>query len=104
MYLSNRSVVEKNSFHVELLDERTGREFNLSVYPPKASAINKLRKADTESEDCFEQFAEILAKMMSSNKENIIISGEDLMEIVDVVELSDLTEDFFKWVNDIKKK
>lgn len=94
----------KRYYTLKLIDAQ-GNTQKLSVKPAKLKIITKMTDAikgiDSENPD-LDPIVEILAKMLSSNKEGITITAEDLGELP-LDSLMVLINDYFDWLQNTKK-
>lgn len=95
--------VHRGTFHVELEND-DGKQYVLSVFSPKMKAIRNFSKLDEKSADSIDETAECISDFLSRNRENIVITAEEVLDIFDVEEMSRFIEDFFDWIADSKKK
>jgi len=104
MYIRKDNKV-KNVFTVELSDEMSGENITLNVYQPKLALIRKLKSiSQGEGIDIIDRMLDILASALSRNTEGRQIDADFLADILDTEDMSALFEDFFQWVNELKKK
>lgn len=105
MYTRKENPV-KNTFTVNLVDDVTEESVTVSVYQPKIALIRKLTEVSKGDNgiDIVDNMLEILASALSRNAEKRTISAEFLADILDTEDMSALFEDYFQWVQNIKKK
>lgn len=96
----------KNVFTVELVDDMTEESVVVNVYQPKIALIRKLTSISKGEEgvEIIDKMLEILASALSRNAEKREISADFLADILDTEDMSALFEDYFQWVESIKKK
>ncbi|MCQ2464682.1 MAG: hypothetical protein MJ095_03770 [Oscillospiraceae bacterium] len=96
----------KNTFTVELVDDMTDESVTVNVYQPKISLIRKLtRVAEGENGiEIIDSMLEILAEALSRNAEKKTITADFLADMLDTEDMSSLFEDYFQWVQNLKKK
>lgn len=103
MYNKNDSLV-KNYFHIELESDE-GEKFKYDIYQPKISTIRKLKSIDkSEGIEVFDYMLDILSEAISHNKDKKVVSADFLASMLDTEDISNLFDDYFQWVNDLKKK
>lgn len=94
----------KRYYTLKLIDAN-GKTQKLSVKPAKLKVITKMTDAiksiDDENPD-LEPIVEILSKMLSSNKEGVTITADDLGELP-LDSLMVLINDYFGWLQNTKK-
>lgn len=102
MYISKNSQ-PKGTFTAEFIDEND-KKIIVSVFPAKIKHLKKAGELDGKSTDSVNQITEFLSEVLSFNKEKIKISQEFLEDVLDISELSELFEDYFAWIANLKKK
>ena len=101
-----KDVLTKETFEITISDETTVKTLNLNVYQPKIALIRKLTNVakSKETEEIIENMLEILTSALKNNKEKVEISTDFLAEALDTDDMTALFEDYFKWVENLKKK
>lgn len=96
----------KNTFTVNLTDDVTDETVTVNVYQPKLALIRKLRDVSKEADsmDIVDNMLGILADALSRNAEKRTISADFLADMLDTEDMSALFEDYFQWVQNLKKK
>lgn len=102
MYSNKTVKAVKNSYVIEL--ENAEKTISLSVYPPTIKAVKKMQKLNTESDDVIDEMVDIISSIISNNKEHITLTAEDLEELLDFEDVTNLFSDISRWIADIKKK
>lgn len=102
MYSNKTVKAVKNSYVIEL--ENAEKTISLSVYPPPIKAVKKMQKLNTESDDVIDEMVDIISSIISNNKEHITLTAEDLEELLDFEDVTNIFFDISRWIADIKKK
>lgn len=102
MYNNTTIKAVKNSYNIEIGNAE--KSISLSVYPPSIKAVKKMQKFNTESDEVLDEMLDIISKIISNNKEHIILTVEELEEMLDFEDVTNIFSDISRWIADIKKK
>lgn len=102
MYKSSQNYT-KDTFKVEL-ETDNGESIRISVLPPKINVLRKFAKIDDKSAESLDETTDIMAEMLSKNREKRIFSSEEIGELLDIYDMQELVKDFVNWIDNTKKK
>ena len=102
MYNNKTIKAVKNSYNIDI--DNAEKTISLSVYPPTIKAVKKMQKLNTESDEVLDEMLDIISKIISNNKEHITLTAEELEELLDFEDVTNIFSDISKWIADIKKK
>ena len=103
MYIS-KNAQTKGTFTAEFINDETDEKTIVSVFPAKIKYLKSAMEIQTKSKETVNQIIEVLSKILSCNKEKIKITENFLEDVLDVSELTELFEDYFCWISELKKK
>ena len=104
MYVRNDTPV-KNTFRVELVDDASGEKQIVNVYQPKLGLFRKFKNVSKEDNfQAVDDMVEILSEALSRNAEKVPVTVDFLLNNFDESDLSLLFNDYFGWIDDLKKK
>lgn len=76
----------------------------LTVQPPKMRTLNNLTHMSTDESKALETLADCLSALLSNNTDGQKISPEQVLDDLDILEVSELFEILMDWIANIKKK
>lgn len=99
MYKSNNSaVIVKGARFMPctLIDENSGKTYEINVKEPKLKVYKKFEALDDESG--VDDIIEAAAAILNSNKENVEITSDFVEENFTIDEITQFFEDFTNWI------
>lgn len=74
----------------------------LHIEPPKLKTLRCLERLATQKDVSIEEMAGQIARVVSKNRERFQVSGDKIMEWMNVDQLGAFLKDFISWLNNEK--